>query len=40
VVGGDHDGVVGKRDMEGGRGWALIGVGGQDRKEMASGAGI
>jgi hypothetical protein len=40
LVGGDHDGVVGEGDVESGRGWAFIGVGGRNGKEMASGAGV
>lgn len=37
---GDHDGVVGKGDMEGGGRRSFIMVGGMDGKEVAGGAGV
>jgi hypothetical protein len=39
-MGGDHDGVVGKRDMKGRGGRTFIGVGGSYGEEMAGGAGV
>jgi hypothetical protein len=40
LVGGDHNGVVGKRDMESSGCNAFVGIRGRDGEEVAGGAGV
>ena len=39
-MGGDHNGVVGERDMESGGCNTFVGIWGRDGKEVARGAGV